>query len=54
MSNFRIDDIRLKIKSLRQKKNQEKDNMEIFPFADITRDTLNQYKKGIFFIIREL
>jgi hypothetical protein len=47
MSNFQIDDIRLKIQSLKQQKNENRENAKNdFPFTEITRDTLNKYKKG--------
>ncbi len=47
MSNFKIDDIRLKIQSLKKQKNESRENAkDEFPFTEITRDTLNKYKKG--------
>ncbi len=48
MSNLKLDDIKLKIQSLKQQKIDNKDNSKNdFPFSEITRDTLNKYKKSM-------
>lgn len=47
MSNLKIDDIRMKIQSIKKKKSEDRENeRDEFPFSEITRDTLNKFKKG--------